>query len=748
MNKGLKEIRAIFFLGCLIFLPFASLIFDGRSFIDSGMIYCDLTKFFYALKVWYKNQLLLGTLPFWTNQVGNGYPVFAEGQIAALYPPNLLLYSFLPVLLAFNLNIFLHFLLAAFFTYLFSRISLRLSQAASILAALTYAFSGFFLARLSYVHMIFVIAYFPLAFLLIERLVSTRRLKFSLLLAIVFALQVLAGHTEMFFYSLTLSFLFFLLLLLFSGRDSKGSLVFFFFFLAFLLGMLLSSVQILSNWEIVQNSHRAEGLTFESATHYVWPISTFKLFVSPRSFDHYQAEEDYHPSNPTTFSVPTVYGYVGILSLAFALLAAVFLFKKRDVFIFVILALFAFLWAQGRFSPLFAIMWAVVPVIRLFRAPVKLLFSLEFFLAILAGFGFDFLRERLTAARSNLSRFGASISILIVLLVYGDLLYNNWRLQPTVSGKEWLSSPQAVSFLKERLDEVFFQTYSHGTNNLDYQTTKDVKLQKDFQNILPADLNLIFDLPNNREDFSLFLKRQKMLNSENTILDLEKGILRLPPRLKKSLALQGVKFLLSDLPFEDSDLSLVKEIPFSQEVEHMAFLKSPYDKTVRIKVEKTHIYENENAYPRINFVSQVKSLEGKSEDEVLEALLTPDFDPTQEVILEEAVDFETEDKEVPAALRVEKYEEQKTEIRVISEKPGFLVLARTFYPGWKAFIDGEKTKIYRANYAFQAVAVPEGEHLIEFSFEPTYWRLGAGLSIGALFITMVGLSYCLLRKNE
>ena len=38
-----------------------------------------------------------GTLPFWSDRIGLGVPLLAESQVAAFYPPNLLLYSVLAV---------------------------------------------------------------------------------------------------------------------------------------------------------------------------------------------------------------------------------------------------------------------------------------------------------------------------------------------------------------------------------------------------------------------------------------------------------------------------------------------------------------------------------------------------------------------------------------------------------------------------------------------------------------------------
>jgi uncharacterized membrane protein YfhO len=49
---------------------------------------------------------------------------------------------------------------------------------------------------------------------------------------------------------------------------------------------------------------------------------------------------------------------------------------------------------------------------------------------------------------------------------------------------------------------------------------------------------------------------------------------------------------------------------------------------------------------------------------------------------------------------------------------GFVVLADQFYPGWEAYIDGKRTKIYKTNSVQRGVIVPAGEHVIVFKYVP------------------------------
>jgi len=62
----------------------------------------------------------------------------------------------------------------------------------------------------------------------------------------------------------------------------------------------------------------------------------------------------------------------------------------------------------------------------------------------------------------------------------------------------------------------------------------------------------------------------------------------------------------------------------------------------------------------------------------------------------------------------------RLELEVRAPEDGFLVRLENFHYGWRAFVDGENTKIYRANYAFQAIKVPKGSHKVIFQFSTIY----------------------------
>ena len=90
----------------------------------------------------------------------------------------------------------------------------------------------------------------------------------------------------------------------------------------------------------------------------------------------------------------------------------------------------------------------------------------------------------------------------------------------------------------------------------------------------------------------------------------------------------------------------------------------------------------------------------------------------------------------------------------IKNKNSLAVFSEIWYPeGWKAYIDGKEVDILRANYILRALVIPEGEHEITFSFEPTSYYVGNKVSLaGSLVLLIVLLAGLLIfikkQRNE
>jgi hypothetical protein len=197
--------------------------------------------------------------------------------------------------------------------------------------------------------------------------------------------------------------------------------------------------------------------------------------------------------------------------------------------------------------------------------------------------------------------------------------------------------------------------------------------------------------------------------------------------------LYGVKYITSVTPLEGNpQFELI-----------YARLEGLQGKREELLKENTiKLYKNRNPFPRAWLAKGFKVLDAKM---ILPMLTQKEFHPDREVLLEETPLSPTSVSS-RSGLRPEGGGRGGGEVEFISEsnnrlellaksrEDSLLVLSDTYYPGWKAFVNGKETKIYRADYAFRAIPLNAGVHRIEFVYDPTSFKLGALFS----FLGLIG----------
>ena len=84
---------------------------------------------------------------------------------------------------------------------------------------------------------------------------------------------------------------------------------------------------------------------------------------------------------------------------------------------------------------------------------------------------------------------------------------------------------------------------------------------------------------------------------------------------------------------------------------------------------------------------------------------------------------------------------------------GILVLNDCYFPGWKAFVDGERRPIHRVNGTFRGVFVEAGDREVVFRYAPASFRYGLILSVvgivilAAIAVPLPGMLECMLRAR-
>lgn len=77
---------------------------------------------------------------------------------------------------------------------------------------------------------------------------------------------------------------------------------------------------------------------------------------------------------------------------------------------------------------------------------------------------------------------------------------------------------------------------------------------------------------------------------------------------------------------------------------------------------------------------------------------------------------------------------------VAMEHDGYVVISDTAWGGWRAYLDGRRTKIVRANHAFLGVFVPAGRHTVRMVYMPRSFVVGRGITFGMLGMIVLGFA--------
>ena len=225
--------------------------------------------------------------------------------------------------------------------------------------------------------------------------------------------------------------------------------------------------------------------------------------------------------------------------------------------------------------------------------------------------------------------------------------------------------------------------------------------------------------------------------------------------------LYGVKYITSVTPLEGNNQF---ELIYAR-LEGLQGKKKDLLKKNTIK-----LYKNRSPLPRAWLVRDFKVLDSKT---ILSRMTSKDFRPDREVLLEEKPKWggeaigsrrgaplrKTNDGGEPLSACLPDRQGLPQKVEIISEKnnrlqllvnskeDNLLVLSDTYYPGWKAFVDGTPQKIYQADYAFRAIPLNSGTHRLEFVYDPMSFKLGAGVTLLGI-LGCIGMGWVARRKRR
>jgi hypothetical protein len=200
----------------------------------------------------------------------------------------------------------------------------------------------------------------------------------------------------------------------------------------------------------------------------------------------------------------------------------------------------------------------------------------------------------------------------------------------------------------------------------------------------------------------------------------------------------GKKFEFS---FITSDAEIGNAVSFWANKEFQLVFMTIYDQKtlpgLRLIYDgKFKIYENTTALPLYFFTPQAVVVDSHK---ALRAIKSHKFDLKKTVLLEKFKTTklklsQTTSSEIKILTKTSTYDK----IKIKNEVDGYLVTTRTYFPGWKVLIDGKATRLLKANFAFGAVFVPKGAHIVEFIYRPKPFVAGVIITFISLFLFIVG----------
>jgi len=701
-------------------------------------------------------------VPLWNPYAFSGHPHLADFQTAVFYPLN-----FIGIFL--SQTGFWHLLrisptiLASFFAFLYLR-NLKLSTLSSLFGAVTFGFSPFILTWGEEVVMSpHSIVWIPLILLSIDRFLENKKKKSLLLISLASAASLFGGYMQTSIYLFIFAGAYLVFRFLADSKNDRKRVINFVRIIgAFVFGALISSVQLIPSAELYFNSGRATETIRESLFSFLLPIHSLVTFFGPDLFGH--------PATGNFFRGGSAQYYEGIIFVGVAaLIFAVFeiIRQPRDKFA-MFLAVFGLVALSTTFDLPTSRLFLSLPIPFLSTSIAnRVLFIPLFCLAVLAAFGFEhwylakdkkifkilvffgalyieLIIYLIGAANSHLpyfkspnfaSTFGALISLRNLVIPFGIFL--------TTAILIWLGTLRqnlkiytALGVIVLAIVHIFYfsQKYFSFTGRryvfpenkiLEFITKKqgyfrswavgEARLENNFATQYEIFWPEGYDSLNNRS-YGEFTYAMQNNNFSGFVFRADAGLgrgkteeLLTSESRRKLVDMVGVKYIIAkagDLPFlegnnfeevfRDGDYLVLA----NKQVIPRAFLASSYAKVA----EERHL--------------------------IPQNLLSENFNFKDTLILEESPPIAPQVGEGSA--EITSYKPQEVVVKTQSQAPKLLFLSDNYYPGWKAQVDGDETKILRANYTFRAVPLAQGEHEVRFYYDSNSFKLGLLISIFSL----------------
>lgn len=661
-----------------------------------------------SIGVSFSGKWLLGTalkkntLPFWSSQIGNGFPVLSEGQSGALFPINLVLFRFFSVPTAYTVVLLFSLISFGWGIYVLSRL-LSHSWLSSLVTGTIAAISGIAITQMTHIAILQGFSLLPWVLASGITCFWTPTPKKLALFSCLLGIQLLSGNPQPTI--LSLLFLFAFVFIYHSPWQKKiwsllllgGST---------LLAGGLAAIQLIPSFYFLKLTTSPSGFDEGSATFFSYPWKHFLTMVDP-----------FFLGNPKMGTYPAFYnfsgsifwentGYIGILPIILVGVYFLLFVRKRlqnqnTERTLIILFILSALLMLGKYSPLYFLF--TFPPFSFFRVPSRFLWLFVTILLLFTASTLDFLIKK---------KLRVLVIAFVVITVF-DLFshFGSYHVYTPVETE--LTPPKAVSYLTKNAKVVTIGNAIPENNTMTSTGWQDREAFLGYRNFLSPNENVLYGVSQLGESAGRIRTRtyigSLLVTPQLTTMDTEAT---LSARMMTFLARYGVTDIISSIPilFQTATPSGLKII------DHTAFL-----------------YHLNDTHPKAYLTRNVRVAK------TTEDVNTLSFD-SENSIVEETIPVAS--GSAAGTVTITKDTGDSLDIAIKSnETTSLLVVNQSYDQGWKGSLNGKNSTIIPVNVRNIGIVLPPGDSVVTLQYRPKGFFVGFLISffsfvvVIAIFVT-------------
>ncbi len=734
--------RFAFALAAFLVVSFPSVLLGRQSFF-----YRDYGVLAYPAVFFHRESFWRGEIPFWNPYTNCGVPFLAQWGTMALYPFSLF-YLVLPIPWALNFFCLAHLFLAGLGMrqLVFSWTG---KPFAAAVAGTVFVFNGVTFSSLLWPNYCVALGWMPWVIWSVER--AVRRGGLATALAVTLAtLQMLAGVPEIVLLTWVALAGIWARLVWLADPPRRTCALRLGIILAFVSGLV--AVQLLPFLQLLHASQRTANfatakwaMPLSGLANLIFPL--FRSFLTPQGV-YFQIGQEFFSST-----------YLGIGAVAAALLAVQGHRPARLKYL-IVLCVFCLVLALGDNGFIYSWLRKAFPVLGVARYPIKFLILPAFLFPIFAAYGLSWVQECESQERF---RRVLSRSYAALILGLGGLLVYSWRrpLPADPWPAIWKNSSVRAVFLTLFIGGLYSwktRLARASTNSGTQDHRLQVFVEVGLLGLLAADILTHVPLQNPTLPTDALAPGLWPLTQKISAPELGEGRAFITPRAEESLLMSPVAdrhrdFLGKRLALW-SNLNLLDSIAKvngsatlvtarEKQIENLLYGTNNLPATnllnflgVTVQTAPRTIVEWSSRGGARPIVTAGQAPLFRSDEEILRALSSADFNPAQQVYLSLKDQHEVAAKATETKITRLRFRPNRIEFEIEAAGPSIAVVAQSFYPSWRAKVDLKSVPIWPANHAFQAIEVPPGKHRVTLTYHDSAWIAGAWISgLSALFGT-------------